>query len=175
LFKVAFLIVPAILYIFGLLYLCTINPVFIFAGWIVKTALVMVVLVVGACGLVGCATCFYHCCKRVCSYRCPTLPTCELTWYASSDDARQARTMLARAKFAPISLKPRRVKSAKKVSRGYLPVVFVVFLVYVTNELLNNVKHSFFIPIIHLNHQIFSYKGRYCFSNDFPVAKHYLF
>ena len=65
--------------------------------------------------LASCVTCFWHCCKRLCSYRCPTLPTCELVWFASSDDARQARTMLARAKFAPISLKPRRVKSAKKV------------------------------------------------------------
>ena len=125
-----------------LLFLC-LNPVFIFAGWIVKAAIVLVVLVVGACGLVGCATCFYHCCKRVCSYKCPTLPTVEVTWFASSDDARQARTMLARAKFAPINLRPRRVKSAKKVSRGYLPVVFVVCLVYKTKELPNNVKHPF--------------------------------
>jgi hypothetical protein len=111
----------------------------------VKAALVLVVLVVGACGLVGC-------CKRVCSYRCPTLPTLEMTWFASSDDARQARTMLARAKFAPISLRPRRVKSAKKVSRGYLPVVFVVCLVYKTKELLNNVKHFYFIPITHFKY-----------------------
>jgi hypothetical protein len=125
-----------------LLFLC-LNLVFIFAGWIVKAALVLVVLVVGACGLVGCATCFYHCCKRVCSYRCPTLPTVEVTWFASSDDARQARTMLARAKFAPINLRPRRVKSAKKVSRGYLPVVFCSLSGYKTKELPNNVKHPF--------------------------------
>jgi hypothetical protein len=133
----------------------------------VKAALVLVVLVVGACGLVGCATCFYHCCKRVCSYRCPTLPTCEVTWFASSDDARQARTMLARAKFAPISLRPRRVKSAKKVSRGYLPVVYVVFSASVTNRLLNNVKHSFFIPSTYLKYQNSGYKGRYKFATIF--------
>jgi len=129
---------------------------FIFSGWIVKGAIVLVVLVVGACGLVGCATCFYHCCKRVCSYKCPTLPTVEVTWFASSDDARQARTMLARAKFAPINLRPRRVKSAKKVSKGYLPVVFCSLSGLQNERVAEQCKTSFFIPKTHLNIQICS-------------------
>jgi hypothetical protein len=43
-----------------------------------------------------------------------------VSWFASSDDARQARTMLARAKFAPISLKAKTSEIRKKGEHIYL-------------------------------------------------------
>ena len=90
-------------------------PVFFITGWVVKMALILVGLVTGTCACIGACTCCYMGMKRICQYRCPSCPVLELTWFASSDDARQARTMLQRANFAPINMKFRRVRPAKKV------------------------------------------------------------